>query len=85
MYATAVYGVAAGLLLLVCTVVVLAEPVSATLLAWLVLAELPAPGFWLAAPLVLVGVAVSLARPPAAQRSGAGPAQGGSPPGGSGS
>lgn len=116
-YATAVYGVAAGLLLLVCVatgtpllgfgatawlaiaglvvgpqllghtvfntllstvtasvvaVVVLAEPISATLLAWLVLSELPAPGFWLAAPLILVGVAVSLSPTRMPGRSGQG-------------
>lgn len=124
-YATVVYGVAAGLLLLVClatgtpllgfdatawlaiaglvvgpqllghtvfntllstvtasvvAVVVLAEPVSATLLAWLVLSELPAPGFWLAAPLILVGVAVSISRPRAGGSSEEGPT-GGSPRG----
>jgi drug/metabolite transporter (DMT)-like permease len=37
-------------------VVSLAEPVGATLLALLVLAEAPAAGFWLGAPLVLAGV-----------------------------
>jgi len=41
------------------SVVVLAEPVGATLLAWLLLSELPAPLFWAAAPLVLLGVAVA--------------------------
>lgn len=43
-------------------VVVLAEPVGATLLAVVLLGELPAPGFWLAAPLVLVGVWLATAR-----------------------
>lgn len=37
-------------------VVALAEPVGATLLAMLLLAEAPATGFWLGAPLVLAGV-----------------------------
>ncbi|MDX1620047.1 MAG: DMT family transporter [Nitriliruptorales bacterium] len=46
----------------VVSIVVLAEPVGATLLAWLLLDELPAPLFWLGAPLVLVGVAVATAR-----------------------
>lgn len=41
------------------SIVVLAEPVGATLLAWLVLAELPAPAFAIGAPLVLVGVAAA--------------------------
>lgn len=48
-------------------IVVLAEPVGAGILAWLVLGELPAGGFWLGAPLVLIGVAVALVqrrRPP---------------------
>lgn len=43
-------------------VVVLAEPVGATLLAAVLLAELPPAGFWLAAPLVLVGVWLATAR-----------------------
>jgi drug/metabolite transporter (DMT)-like permease len=41
-------------------IVVLAEPVGAALLAWLVLDELPAGWFWLGAPLVLAGVAIAL-------------------------
>lgn len=46
----------------VVSIVVLAEPVGATLLAWFLLDELPAPLFWLGAPLVLVGVAIATAR-----------------------
>lgn len=46
----------------VVSVVVLAEPVGATILAWLLLAELPAPLFWVGAPLVLVGVTIATAR-----------------------
>ena len=46
----------------VVSIVVLAEPVGATILAWLLLAELPAPLFWLGAPLVLAGVTVATAR-----------------------
>ena len=46
------------------SIVVLAEPVGATLLAWLLLAELPAVLFWVGAPLVLVGVFVATARLP---------------------
>ncbi len=41
-------------------IIVLSEPVGAGILAWLVLGELPAGGFWLGAPLVLAGVAVAL-------------------------
>lgn len=41
-------------------IVVLAEPVGAGILAWLVLDELPTGGFWLGAPLVLAGVAIAL-------------------------
>jgi drug/metabolite transporter (DMT)-like permease len=49
-------------------IVVLAEPVGAGILAWLVLDELPVGGFWAGAPLVLAGVAVALTarRAPAA-------------------
>lgn len=51
------------------SVVVLTEPVGATVLAWLLLSELPATLFWVGAPLVLVGVAVATARrPPAGAR-----------------
>ena len=44
-------------------VVVLAEPVLATLLAWLLLGQLPATTYWFAAPVVLVGVALATVRP----------------------
>jgi len=40
----------------VVAVAILAEPVGATALAWLLLEELPAAAFWLGAPLVLAGV-----------------------------
>jgi drug/metabolite transporter (DMT)-like permease len=40
----------------VVAVAILTEPVGATALAWLLLHELPAPAFWLGAPLVLAGV-----------------------------
>jgi drug/metabolite transporter (DMT)-like permease len=40
----------------VVAVAILAEPVGATALAWLLLHELPAAGFFLGAPLVLAGV-----------------------------
>jgi drug/metabolite transporter (DMT)-like permease len=43
-------------------IVVLTEPVGATLLAWVLLAELPATLFWVGAPLVLVGVTIATAR-----------------------
>lgn len=46
----------------VVSIVVLAEPVGATLLAWLVLGELPAPLFWAGAPLILVGVGAATTR-----------------------
>lgn len=42
--------------------VVLAEPVGATALAWLLLGELPARGFWFAAPLILAGVYLAATR-----------------------
>lgn len=45
----------------VVSVVVLVEPLGATLLAWVVLRELPAPLFWVGAPLVLGGVFVATA------------------------
>lgn len=41
------------------SIAVLAEPVGATALAWLLLDELPAPLFWAGAPLVLGGIAVA--------------------------
>lgn len=40
----------------VVAVAAVAEPLGSTLLAWLLLAELPAPWFWAGAPLVLAGV-----------------------------
>lgn len=43
-------------------VVVLAEPVVATLLAWGFLGELPAPTYWFAAPIVLAGVGLATVR-----------------------
>lgn len=43
-------------------VVVLAEPVLATLLAWGFLGQLPAPTYWFAAPVVLAGVAMATVR-----------------------
>lgn len=46
----------------VVSIVILAEPVGSTALAWLLLDEVPAPLFWLAAPLVLVGVFIATAR-----------------------
>ena len=52
----------------VIAVVVLAEPVGSTILAMILLDEMPAPGFWLAAPLLAAGVWFSVAgsRPAAA-------------------
>lgn len=46
----------------VVAVTVLAEPVGATILAALLLGELPAAGFWAGAPLVLVGVFLAATR-----------------------
>ncbi|MFT5223874.1 MAG: drug/metabolite transporter (DMT)-like permease [Glaciecola sp.] len=40
-------------------IVVLSEPVLSTLLAWLLLTELPAPLFWVGAPIVLIGVTIA--------------------------
>ena len=51
----------------VVAIVVLAEPVGAGLLAWLLLAELPADWFFVGAPLVLVGVAIATVRRRAAR------------------
>ena len=45
-------------------VVVLAEPVIATLLAWVFLGQLPAVTYWLAAPVVLTGLFVATVRRP---------------------
>ncbi len=47
----------------VVSIAVLAEPVVATVLAWWLLSQLPAPLFFAAAPLVLVGVALAVVRP----------------------
>jgi drug/metabolite transporter (DMT)-like permease len=46
----------------VISTVVLAEPLGAGLLAWLLLSELPAAAFAVGAPLVLAGVALATAR-----------------------
>jgi drug/metabolite transporter (DMT)-like permease len=47
----------------VVAVTVLAEPVGATILAAVLLGELPASGFWAGAPLILAGVFLAAARP----------------------
>lgn len=52
----------------VVSISVLAEPVVATLLAWWLLSQVPAPLFLLAAPLVLAGVALVVVRPRRAGR-----------------
>jgi drug/metabolite transporter (DMT)-like permease len=49
-------GLLASVSATVVAVAILAEPVVATALAWLLLHELPAVAFWLGAPLVLAGV-----------------------------
>ncbi len=49
----------------VVAVVILTEPVGATILARLLFHELPAPGFWAGAPLVLAGVWLAASSPPA--------------------
>lgn len=46
----------------VVSISVLAEPVVATVLAWWLLDQLPAPLYFVAAPLVLVGVAMAVLR-----------------------
>ncbi|MBW3578250.1 MAG: DMT family transporter [Actinobacteria bacterium] len=46
----------------VVSIVVLAEPVGATLLAWVFLDELPSALFWVGAPLILAGVFTATAR-----------------------
>lgn len=46
----------------VVAIVVLAEPVGAAILAWIVLAELPPVLFWAGAPLILVGVFIASIR-----------------------
>ena len=43
-------------------VVILTEPVGATLLAWILFGEVPAAWFWLGAPLVLAGVWLAASR-----------------------
>lgn len=43
----------------VIAIVVLAEPVGATILAMILLDESPAPLFWIGAPLILAGVAIA--------------------------
>ena len=55
----------------VVSIVVLAEPVGAGVLAWLVLEELPPALFYLGAPLVLLGLVVATARPRSARPTGA--------------
>jgi drug/metabolite transporter (DMT)-like permease len=47
----------------VVSIAVLAEPVGAGLLAWLLLGELPVLGFYVGAPLVVLGVALAVLRP----------------------
>jgi drug/metabolite transporter (DMT)-like permease len=54
----------------VVAVAVLAEPVGATLLAALVLGEVPAAGFWAGAPLILVGVFLAATRRRLGRRAG---------------
>lgn len=45
-------------------VTVLAEPVIATLLAWIFLGQLPAAAYWVAAPVVLLGLFIATVRRP---------------------
>jgi drug/metabolite transporter (DMT)-like permease len=47
----------------VVAVTVLAEPIGATILAAVLLDELPASGFWAGAPLILLGVFLAASRP----------------------
>ncbi|MGH2815705.1 MAG: EamA family transporter, partial [Actinomycetota bacterium] len=49
-------GLLASVSASVVAVVMLLEPVIATVLAWWLLDELPGPGFWAGAPMVLAGV-----------------------------
>jgi drug/metabolite transporter (DMT)-like permease len=49
-------GLLASVSATVVAVAILTEPVGATVLAWLLLDELPADAFWLGAPLVLAGI-----------------------------
>jgi drug/metabolite transporter (DMT)-like permease len=53
----------------VVSIVVLAEPVAAAVLAWIVLAELPATLFWFGAPLILAGVYIATSRGRSSQAS----------------
>lgn len=46
----------------VVSVTILAEPIGATILAALILGELPAPGFWAGVPLILGGVYLAATR-----------------------
>ncbi len=47
----------------VVSIVVLAEPVVSTLLAWWLLAELPTPLFWIGAPFIFAGVLIATTDP----------------------
>jgi drug/metabolite transporter (DMT)-like permease len=51
----------------VVAVVILLEPVAATLLAWALFAEVPSAWFWFGAPLVLAGVWLAATGEPGAQ------------------
>lgn len=55
----------------VVAVVAVAEPVGSTLLAWLLLDELPTPLFWAGAPLILAGILVATAPRPRRPATGA--------------
>jgi drug/metabolite transporter (DMT)-like permease len=55
----------------VVSIAVLAEPVGAGLLAWLLLGELPVPWFFAGAPLVVAGVAMAVVRPARPARAAA--------------
>ena len=57
----------------VVSISVLAEPLFATVLAWWLLDQLPAPLFFAAAPLVLVGVAMAVLRRTRTRRGAAAP------------
>jgi drug/metabolite transporter (DMT)-like permease len=61
---------------------VLAEPVGAAVLAWLLLGELPAGAFVIGAPLVLAGVAMAVIRGRAVAAPPSAPVSGVPPPGG---
>jgi drug/metabolite transporter (DMT)-like permease len=66
----------------VVSIVVLAEPVGAAVLAWLLLGELPAGAFVIGAPLVLAGVAMAVIRGRALPAPPSAPVSGVPPPGG---